>query len=63
MKRIDVEIQVPQIPNFISVIIYGVHKSLPINEFTEKELSDLGKLWTDKLIEQSKKRENNKHLC
>ena len=49
MKK-EVNIEIPSVPNFISV---GSDR-LSITEFSDEELREIGKLWTEKLIERSK---------
>lgn len=46
----SVPIEIPQIPNFIKV----GNSSYPIGSFTRKELEEIGRAWTDKLIEKAK---------
>lgn len=48
----NVVVSVPMTPNFISV--NGV--MLPISDFTEKELREIGLVWTEELIKKAKMR-------
>lgn len=54
MKKIlEVNIEIPMTPNFIR---YGERKNLPIADFTEKELREIGKQWTENLVKAAKKK-------
>lgn len=53
IKQIKVIIEVPDTPNFLR---YGDRKVLPISDFTEAELREIGKQWTENLVKKAKKR-------
>lgn len=52
-KLLKVEIEVPMVPNFLR---YGERKTLPVSAFTEAELREIGKLWTEALVKNAKKK-------
>lgn len=51
IKTIEVTIEIPETPNFIR---YGDRKTLPVSDFTEKELREIGRQWTGGLVKKSK---------
>lgn len=53
IKQIQITIEVPDTPNFLR---YGDRKVLPISDFTEAELREIGKQWTESLVKKAKKR-------
>lgn len=53
IKQIKVIIEVPDTPNFLR---YGDRKVLSISDFTEAELREIGKQWTENLVKKAKKR-------
>jgi len=59
MKKIlEVQIEIPLTPNFIR---YDQRKIIPIWQFTEEELREIGKEWTEALVKSAaKKRKENK---
>ena len=48
----NIEIEIPLTPNFIRT---KNGYSMPIKNFTDNELKKVGKLWTQKLIENAHK--------
>lgn len=50
----NLEVSIPQLPNFI---ICG-DMSIPVSHFSVQELRAIGKEWTDRLIEKSKREPN-----
>ena len=52
-KQTQIEIDIPSLPNFIKS--KDGKSVIPIAEFTEKELQEIGKEWTKQLITKSKK--------
>lgn len=50
-KSLEVEIEIPVTPNFIR---YGQRKNLPIHEFTEEELREIGAQWTENLVKAAR---------
>lgn len=54
------EIQTPTTPNFIQVRI-GKDQSttVPISDFSEEELREIGKKWTEDLVASARKRKLN----
>lgn len=48
--KTEVEVKIPMIPNFILV----GNESISIAHFTDKQLREIGKEWTEKLIEHAK---------
>lgn len=57
-KQVEIEIEVPAIPNFVRNLVKGRDKAIlvPISDFTEEELRQIGKEWTEKLVKQAKKK-------
>lgn len=53
IKQIQVTVEVPDTPNYLR---YGDRKVLPISDFTEAELREIGKQWTENLVKKAKKR-------
>lgn len=47
-----IELETPMTPNFIKA--KGGTKMFSISEFTEGELEEIGREWTDKLIKSAK---------
>ncbi len=48
----EVEVEIPTIPNFI--MQKGIlDRKISIAELSQKELQEIGRLWTDKLIQRS----------
>lgn len=47
----ELEISIPTLPNFLCV---GETECLSISDFSEKELRQIGKEWTDALVRKSK---------
>jgi hypothetical protein len=54
------EIQTPTTPNFIHVQI-GKDQSntVPISDFSEEELREIGKKWTEDLVVSARRRKTN----
>ncbi len=52
MKK-SLEVKIPLTPNFIRC----GNDSIPIEDFTEEELTELGRRWTENLIEKAKKKQ------
>jgi len=54
------EIQTPTTPNFIQVRI-GRQESntVPISDFSEEELREIGKKWTEDLVASARKHKRN----
>lgn len=50
--KLTIGVEIPSVPNFIKTNI-GM---LPISDFSEKELRNIGKDWTKLLIEKRSKR-------
>ncbi len=49
--KLTIGVEIPSVPNFIKTNIGMV----PITEFDEKELNQIGKDWTKMLIQKSKR--------
>ena len=54
MKK-EIGIKIPTVPNFIGYETEVYITGMPIASFTEKELRQIGKEWTEKLVEKGKK--------
>lgn len=53
------KIQTPTTPNFIKVRVGSKEEvTLPISDFTEEELREVGRKWTEELIISAKRRKN-----
>ena len=53
------EIQTPSTPNFIKVRVGSKEEvTLPISDFTDEELREVGRKWTKELIISAKRRKN-----
>lgn len=50
MAKINLDIDIPMVPNFITV--RGV--KLPVSDFEEETLREVGKEWTENLIKRAK---------
>lgn len=50
--KIQVEVNIPTTPNYIRV----GGKLKPITDFTDSELREIGKEWTQALVEKSRRR-------
>lgn len=59
--KTSIEVQVPRVPNFLSLI--GVDTPRSIAEFTEEELRDVAARWTEHLIERAQviRKQSQKH--
>ena len=57
-RKIEIEIQAPDPPNFLRNIVYGREKAIliPIQDLTDEELGEIGKEFTKNLIKKAKKR-------
>ena len=56
-KYIEKEIQIPTLPNFLRIGKSGIEDEsvvLPLSDFTEDELQEIGMEWTKQLIAKSK---------
>ena len=47
------EVQIPLTPNFITI---GEKECVPIGQFSEQELREIGELWIEELIKKAKKK-------
>lgn len=47
-----IKIECPIVPNYLRV--EGMEEAIRISEFTEEELLEIGKEWTEELIKKSK---------
>lgn len=52
-KVLKVDIEIPPVPNFLR---YGERKTIPVSKFTEPELRQIGKEWTEALVKNGKKK-------
>lgn len=48
--QVKVDFQVPQVPNFIKL---ANGSSLAVQHFTDDGLREIGRLWTERLIERA----------
>jgi hypothetical protein len=55
-KSIDINIEIPSVPNFLRS--KDQHSVISIKDFTKKELEVIGAEWTKALIKQAQKRKN-----
>lgn len=55
-KIIKKKINIPLTPNFIKVGNDTENDMLPIADFTDRELAEIGRRWTNELIEKANKR-------
>ena len=53
--KIEKEVTIPSVPNFIKV----GNESYGIEEFSNVELREIGKEWTQKLVERAEERAKN----
>lgn len=51
----SIQIEIPRPPNFIRTD----YKTIPIENFTDEELRDIGKEWTDNLIKNAHQRKKS----
>lgn len=51
----SIQINIPKPPNFISTD----YKTIPIENFTDDELRDIGKEWTENLVKNAQDRRNH----
>lgn len=51
----SIEIKTPRVPNFILTD----YKPIPIENFTEEELREIGKDWTEELVRHAKHRKEH----
>ena len=58
-KKIEVDVEIPMTPNFIQVA-KNPYQVVPVQDFTDEELQEIGEEWTRKLIEKANTRRNNK---
>lgn len=59
--KIKGEVQIPSLPNFITVLVLGHEVKVGVEELTEEELRECGRKWTEALVEHArKKREGEK---
>lgn len=54
MKK-EIKIKIPSVPNFLLLDI-GYATSIPISDFTEEQLREVGKEWTNELIIKSRRK-------
>ena len=54
--RITAEIEIPRVPNFLTMTD---GQTIPISAITEDSLRELGKLWIEALIERAKEQQAN----
>lgn len=50
--NVKIEVEIPSIPNFIMSKVDRF--TISLSQFSEDELTEIGKMWTQKLIEKSK---------
>lgn len=50
--NVTTEVQIPQVPNYL----HSAAGLLPIEDIAEDGLREIGKMWTEELIEHAKKR-------
>ena len=61
-KKIEITIEVPITPNFLRNRVEGREKAvlIPIQDFTDDELKEIGLEWGEKLIKEARKKRKNK---
>ena len=57
IKQIQITVEVPDTPNYLR---YGDRKVLPISDFTEAELREIGKQWTTNLVKKAGRYKNQR---
>ena len=50
--KIEVEVKIPMVPNYITA---GTQQ-LDVKDFSDEQLREIGKLWTERLVEHAAKR-------
>lgn len=53
--RLDGEVQIPQLPNFLIVKVGQQEHSVPIKAFDARTLTDIAKRWRDALLAKAAK--------
>lgn len=66
--KLEIEIQIPAVPNFILLVADPIERQVGFQEtpkvsiakFSHKELEEIGRLWTCKLIKRADELRNMK---
>ena len=56
LNSLETIIEIPMIPSFIKTIIFGIEIPVPIENICEKNLAEIGEIWTKALITNANER-------